>query len=80
MTTRTQRVGKMDLFTLNSGKVVSIDWGWVHGRESPTGHPYPDFPYGFQSEDESEDVDLTDDEREELEAWIYGNIEYDYSD
>jgi hypothetical protein len=73
MTTRTERFGKMDLFTLNSGKVVSVDWEWKSHR---FGYE-PDFPYGFQDEAEANDVDLTTEEVEEVFGYILAEIPYD---
>lgn len=77
MTARTERTKDTDLFTLNSGKVVAVDWGWIVGRTSPSGHPHPEFPYGFQTEDGTEDVELTDDEAQEIEEFILANIAYE---
>lgn len=80
MTTYEQRRGAMDLFTLNSGRKVQTDWGWVTGRDSP-GYPFPVFNYGFQDpDDESKDVELTQDELQEIEEFICANIQYEPDD
>lgn len=71
----------MDLFVLNSGRRVSVDWGWITGRNSPAGYPFPEFPYGFQDgDDETKDIELTDDEVQEIEEFICANIQYEPPD
>lgn len=76
MTTYEQRRGAMDLFTLNSGRRVSVDWGW----ETRYG-PAPEFPYGFQDgDDETKDVQLSVDEEQEIFEFILANIQYEPND